>query len=68
MDELKKEEELESDDENEDEEKEKEEAEEESEKNKDNFDYQQDIMKFTDEQVEDALRGNIFHHKKKIKK
>ena len=66
MNELNKEEELESDDE--EKEKEEEESEEESEKNKDNFDYQQDIMKFTDEQVEDALRGNIFHHKKKIKK
>ena len=62
LEELNKEEELESDDE----EEEKEDVEEESEK--DGFDYQQDIMKFTDEQVEDVIRGNIFHHKKKIKK
>ena len=62
LDELNKEEELERDNE----EEEKENVEEISEK--DDFDYQQDIMKFTDEQVEDVIRGNIFHHKKKIKK
>ena len=62
LEELNKEEELESDNEGEEEEN----VEEEPEKN--DFDYQQDIMKFTDEQVEDVIRGNIFHHKKKIKK
>ena len=62
LDELNKEEESESDNEGEEEEN----VEEEPEKN--DFDYQQDIMKFTDEQVEDVIRGNIFHHKKKIKK
>ena len=34
----------------------------------DDFDFQQDIMKFTDDQVDDTLRGNIFNHKKKNKK
>ena len=59
---LNQEEEMESEEESE----EKENYDEESEK--DDFDYKQDIMKFTDDQVEDALRGNLFHHKKKIKK
>ena len=36
--------------------------------NIDEFDYQQDIMKFTDEQVNNTLRGSLFHHKKKTKK
>ena len=47
-----------------------EEREEEEEENEriDDFDFQQDIMKFTDDQVNDTLRGNIFNHKKKNKK
>ena len=36
--------------------------------NIDDFDFQQDIMKFTDEQVNNTLRGSLFHHKKKTKK
>ena len=47
---------------------EREEEEEEEKEIIDDFDFQQDIMKFTDDQVNDTLRGNIFNHKKKNKK
>ena len=41
---------------------------EENEEEVDEFDYKQDIMKFTDKDVENALRENLFHHKKKTTK
>ena len=41
---------------------------EENEEEADEFDYKQDIMKFTDKDVENALRENLFHHKKKTTK
>ena len=41
---------------------------EENEEEVDEFDYKQDIMKFTDKDVEIALRENLFHHKKKTTK
>jgi len=47
----------------EDSDEEKENEEEESEEKIDEFDYQQDIMKFTDKEVEDVVRNNLFHHK-----
>ena len=37
------------------------------EEKEDEFDYQQDIMKFTDDNVDDALRGSLFHRKNKNK-
>ena len=39
-----------------------------NEKKEDDFDYQQDMMIFTDDNVEDALRGSLFHKKKKSNK
>lgn len=47
----------------EDSDEEKENEEEESEEKIDEFDYQQDIMKFTDKEVQDVVRNNLFHHK-----
>ena len=41
---------------------------EENEEEVDEFDYKQDIMKFTDKDVKNALRENLFHHKKKTTK
>ena len=57
---------IESVDEDSDEEKENEE--EESEEKLDEFDYQQDIMKFTDKEVEDVVRNNLFHYRNNSKK
>ena len=59
-----------SDEENEDEENEEEEEDENNEDNDkeeekgDDFDFQQDTMKFADDQVQDALRNSLFKRKK----
>ena len=55
-------------DEDEDEEGEEEEDDEEEEEEKgedDDFDYKQDTMKYADDDVQDALRSQLFHKKKK---
>ena len=62
-----------SDDEEEDEDEEgeeeeddeEEEEEEEQQEEEDDFDYQQDTMKFAEDDVQDALRNTLFHRKKK---
>ena len=55
-------------DEDEDEEGEEEEDDEEEEEEKgedDDFDYKQDTMKYAEDEVQDALRNQLFHRKKK---
>jgi len=57
-----------SDEEDEDEEDEEEEDDEEEEEEKgedDDFDYKQDTMKYADDDVQDALRNQLFHRNKK---
>ena len=58
------------DDENEDDEDEEDEEEEEEQEQQeeDDFDYQQDTMKYAEDDVQDALRNALFHKKKKTKK
>jgi hypothetical protein len=54
--------------EDEDEEDEEEEEEEQEQQEEDDFDYQQDTMKYAEDDVQDALRNALFHKKKKTKK
>ena len=61
-----------SDEENEDEENEEDEEKEDNdegseEKEEKSFDFKQDIMKYADDDVQDALRNSLFKKKKKIK-
>ena len=56
-----------ADEEGEEEEDDEEEEEEKEEKENDEFDFKQDTMKYADDEVQDALRNNLFHKKKKNK-
>jgi hypothetical protein len=52
----------------EDDEEEEEEKEDEEEIKSDDFDYQQDIFKYTDKNIEESLRNSLFHHRHNQKK
>ena len=70
-DESNEENEDEEDEDEEDEEGEEEEDDEEEEEEddeEDDFDYKQDTMKFTEDEIQEAMREKIFHKKKKKKK
>ena len=54
----------EDEDEDEEGEEEEDDEEEEEEKEGDNFDYKQDTMKYAEDDVQDALRNQLFHRKK----
>ena len=53
---------------NEDSNDEKEEKEDSEEIKTDEFDYQQDILKYTDKNIEETLRNSLFHHRHNTKK
>ena len=55
----------EDEDESNEEDEEEEEEEEKEKKEEDDFDFQQDTMKFAEDDVQDALRNTLFHKKKK---